>query len=136
MSRAFIFTMDSILAVLVATFIAISAISLLTKVDEPLATARSMEEIGRDFLAVLEKNGTLARAASVGSSEELSGALAELPLFLCANLQLFENDMVVMQVNRAGCSCDQELVVTRRTFLARNDSLQREMLARFEGCID
>jgi hypothetical protein len=135
-SKAFILTTDSVLALIISTFIAVSVLSLASRFEDPLDNSHALEGTGRDFLASLEKNGTLERAMVSGSTTELSGAMDYLPASVCGNLQIYENDTsrLVMQVNRTGCVCSSELAVSYRSFLARSDSAQRELYARFGAC--
>jgi len=135
-NKGFILTTDAVLAIIVAGLIAFSAMSLSTRFEDPLQNSRVLEEVGRDFLSTIEKDGTLADAVSSGSSEEITTALGELPPGACANLQVIENATVIMQVNRTGCQCSTELVILRRTFLVESGGAQREMFARFGGCLD
>ncbi len=136
MSKGFIFTIDSVLALLVATFLAVSAVSFSSHFTDSLDKSAALGETGRDFLSALERNGTLERAAQAGSSDGLVQSLDALPLSYCASLQLFDNSTIAMQANRTGCACGAESVVLYRTFLALNGSAQREMYARFGGCFD
>jgi len=136
MSKAFIFTTDSILAILVSTLIASSALAIAANFEKPLATSNSLEGVSTDFLASLEKNGTLARAVESGSNTELVAALDRLPSSTCVSVQLYEGSAIVLQANRTGCACGNELVASLRTFIARNGSTQREMFARFGGCLE
>jgi len=136
MSRGFIFTTDSLLAIIVCVFIAVSSLALSAKFSEPVDRARPLAEAGRDFMAALEKNGTLGQAAVSGNTAGITDALDGLPFTYCASIQLLENGTEMAQVNRTGCSCDVEIVTAYRTFLARNGSSEKEMSARFGGCLD
>ena len=136
MNRAFILTTDAFLAVIVASIIAFAALNLAARFEDPLANQRVLEQAGRDFLTSLEKNGTLEQAVATGSNTGLVEMLGELPSSTCASIQIIENGTVTMQVNRTGCACGVETVVLRRTFLVEADSAQREMYARFGGCLD
>jgi len=133
-NRAFILTTDAILAMIVSALIMTSALALVSRFEAPLENARPLEDLSADFLAMLEKDGTLEDAAVSGGNGGLIAALGELPPSVCGHLQLYENGTVVMQANRTGCACDTDLVVMHRAFVAREDSTEREMYAHFGGC--
>jgi len=134
MNRGFILTTDSILAVLVSIFIAVSVLAISSHFVYPRNDPQALRETGRDLLASLEASGELEEAAISGNNEALLRALNSLPPTYCASIQIYEDEAPIMQVNRTGCTCENELVVYQRTFLAMNNGSQREMLARFGGC--
>ena len=134
MSRGFILTTDSVIAVILSVFIAVSVLTISSHFVYPRDDPHALREAGRDLLASLEASGELEEAAISGNNEALLRALNSLPPTYCASIQIFENTAPVMQVNRTGCTCENELVIYQRTFLAISDGSQREMFARFGGC--
>ena len=116
--KGFVITIDGIIAliVFVSLFIIISSPALRTAPNS--WSDVQVRRLSMDSLAILEKDGALARAVELNSSSELLYFMSsELPS-LCMEITVREEGIPVMSAVKSGCVMEQSAFITRRSFVS------------------
>ena len=118
--KSVIFTLDAIMAVLIAGIMITSAYFFISQTDAASFNRQNLNKISLDVLAVLEKDNTLKGSVESGSASELDTFLAFLPSPLCGKVTVFDSNFTsVLTAQKSGCDFDQP-AVSRRIFVTDN----------------
>jgi hypothetical protein len=117
--KAVIFTLDAILAILVAGSMITASFFYLSQ-ENIQFNRQSLYKMALDLIAVLEMDGSLADYASTGSNSSIIIFISALPSQLCVNLTLYNNDSAFMHsTQKSNCNITQP-VVSRAVFVNYN----------------
>ena len=120
MKRGIIYTLDAILAGIVALSFVFICMSYLSANPSEHLNALSLTTLDQDTLSVLEKDGVLADALQ-GDALDLGNFLDALPSNICAEIFLYDTDMTLYRnITKTGCLPSDDVVITRRVFFAGN----------------
>lgn len=136
--KAFIFTTDALLAVILSAFLIYATFSTLDRAAAFEDRTTPVQRVSEDALAAMEETGILARSLQETRTDEIRSVLGGLPSGMCAEVDIYANSSPVLSASRTGCSCAdaQELTAARRSFVALNGSSQIEAHAEITGCYD
>lgn len=132
--KAIIFTLDAILALLIAATLIISSLYYLSKTENIPYTEQGLYKISLDILTVLEKDGTLKTAVEESSATEIQGFLDSLPVQICANITIYNTAQDnLLSVKKTACDSSEEKLFSRRVFIANSFSVYyAEMVSWFK----
>jgi hypothetical protein len=117
--KAVIFTLDAILALLIAGSMITASFFYLSQ-ENIQFTRQSLYKMALDLFAILEMDGSLADYASTGSNSSIINFISTLPSQLCINLTLYNNDSAFMHsTQKSNCNITQP-VVSRGVFVHYN----------------
>lgn len=116
--KAVIFTLDAILAVLIAGVMLSAAYFYISGAEAPTDNRQNLYKISLDILAVLEKDGALHDFVNAGSASAISSFLNALPSQICSNVTIYDNSSIIkLSAQKQGCSMTQP-IFSRRIFVS------------------
>ena len=126
--KGFVFTIDSVLALLTALAL-IGAVLFLMRQPALHFNEQSLEGFAKAALAVLEKDGTLKAAVETNSSSAIGAYLNSYPQHLCASVSIknTNKNIVLPSINKINCSSSSNKLYTRRVFIANSSTYYAEM---------
>jgi len=131
--RAFIFSVDTLVALFVSLVLVLAAYSAMSKAL-PDPSDYEAQRIAAGLLASLEKSGALALAISSKSPSPFATKLASLPPSMCARLTIrSEPDGLALIAGARGCACAANRVVAKRSVAVAGAS-PAFYLAELEVC--
>lgn len=117
--KAIIFTLDSILALIVTVTIITGTLSYMSQVSKIPYNKQALNRIGQDSLTLLEKDQILKQAVETGSNATIAVFLDSLPNQICVIVDLKATDQSTLQSTvKTGCSSSDESLIVRRVFIA------------------
>lgn len=135
MKKGFVFTADSVLALLISVFIILSIAFVLYSVGEAAKRDYPLSDAVWGVLTYMEKSGAL----SSGNSAELKNALGQLSPSICAELTVVSRSGAEVYSVNNGCKsseCGSRVASATRSFQAINSTLRNseEFMAELKGC--
>jgi hypothetical protein len=119
LKKGIIFSIDALLALLVAAFFIFAILSARPNAID--SSPAHIEALAMDTLAALEKKGLLADAVQSGSADAVSEAVDNiLPKRICSTVSVNTLSEAVMAATRQGCTAGNSLSIARRSFMAGN----------------
>lgn len=131
MKKAFIFSMDASIAVMIAILM-ITAILFYFSQNSHSGNRENLNNIGLDGLTILEKEGALSSSALTLDSGALDSYLNLLPYNVCAELDISEAGAggsltKILSHFRLGCPFPKDYIIQRRVFIAAGNTYLAEM---------
>jgi hypothetical protein len=131
MKKGFIFSLDAIIAVLIALFMITSIIFYISQ-NSHSKNRENLNNIALDSLVLLEKNGALSATAISLDPSALDSYLGTLPDNICAKIDLFESQAggglhKTISHYRAGCPSSASYIISRRVFIASGSTYLAEL---------
>jgi len=122
MKKGFIFSLDAIIAVLIALLMITSILFYLSQ-NSHSPNRENLNNIALDSLVLLEKSGALSATVISLDPSALDSYLGTLPYNICARIELFESRAdgslsKTLSHYRAGCSLPSSYIISRRVFIA------------------
>lgn len=136
LSKAFIFTLDVILSILICTILFFSAYSILSKFQYSTVRQTSLFDACADVLTSLEKNHTLSNSIYYSRTSDIRAILSNISSNVCSNLVVYSSvNTPLLVVQRADCQCNASHTTLVRSFVIPNSNgTLSEYLAKMEAC--
>lgn len=116
--KAAIFTIDAILAVLIAGIILSAAYFYISAEHNTGANQQNLYKISLDILSALEKDGILQNSVNTGSASSIGSFLNAIPSQICSNVTIYDNSSrIKASAQKQGCNITQP-VFSRRVFVS------------------
>ena len=117
--RGVLFTLDSIFALLIGLIILTSVIYNLHSIEVNNWSETNINELGMDYLTMLENDDTLKQTVSTANTYQLK---VFLNIFvrqnICAKIKIYDSsDRLLMLETRTGCFDNDIVFNTRRSFV-------------------
>lgn len=121
--RSMLFTIDSIFALVIALVILLSVIFTLKSLDIKSWTETNINELGMDYLTVLEHSGELKNAVITSDTGEIKEFLNRIvKQNICGKIKIFDqNDNLLIIETKTGCLDSHESYMTKRSFVAEDN---------------
>lgn len=121
-SKAFLITVDAILALLVATTFFIYATDTINDVKFDAWRDNHLQRYSMDLLTVLEKSNILETAVVTGDYTNVRYVVSRTSPSICMLLEIKDSDTVVASIEKQDCApTGKRRLTTRRTFVAVGD---------------
>ena len=136
LSKAFIFTLDAILAVILCSILFLSTYSLLTKLQYSVVRETTLVDVCSDVLTSLEKNHTLQNSVYYSRTSDIRDILNNLSSTVCSNLMIYSSENTpLLVIARTDCNCTVTRSLLVRSFVVpeSNGTLSKYM-AKMEAC--
>ena len=136
MSKAFIFTLDAILSVVLCTILFFSAYSILSKFQYSTARQTSLYDTCADVLTSLEKSHALRDSIYYSRTSDIRDILTNISSNICSDLVVYSSDNTpLLLVQRADCQCTESQTSLVRSFVIPNSNgTLSEYIAKMEAC--
>lgn len=119
MKRGLFFSLDAILALLIALSLAAAILNSLAGIPPVSGKAQIPQKISEDALASMEKGGVLQDAVGYSSSMPLRQFSAVLPGNICYRISILRPPAPEPIIAEENCIC-KEYSVSRRSFLVQS----------------
>ena len=117
--KAIIFTLDALLALLLAISFFTYISFYFSDVADPLYSDIGLYSVTNDALTVLEKTGTLANVVRNSDITELQTYLDVMPIQLCGNITIYNLANVrLFSAKRTSCTSPEKNVIVRKVFVS------------------
>ena len=136
LSKAFIFTLDAILAIILCSIIFLFTYSLLTKFQDSVVRETALTDACSDVLTSLEKNGTLRNSVYYSRTSDIRDVLSNMSSNICSSITIYSSsNQPLLLAKRPDCSCtgDRSLIV-RSFVIPQSNGTISEYMAKMEGC--
>jgi len=118
LNRAFIFTLDAILAVILCSILFFSTYYLLAKFQYSVVRETALINICSDVLTSLEKNRTLQNSIIYSRTSDIRNVLNNLPSNTCSDLVIYSyNNKPLLITAKTGCNCTASRSLVVRSFV-------------------
>lgn len=136
MSKAFIFTLDAILAVVLCSILFFTTYSLLAKFQYSVVRETTLGDVCSDVLTSLEKNHTLQDSIYYSRTSEIRDVLNNLSSNICSNLIIYSSENKPLLVAaRVDCNCTGSRSLVVRSFvIPESNGTLSEYMAKMEAC--
>ena len=136
MSKAFIFTLDAILSIILCSIIFLFTYSLLTKFQYSVVRETSLTDACSDVLTSLEKNHTLQNAVYYSRTSDIRDILSNMSSNICPTITIYSStNQPLLIAKRADCSCTGSRSLIVRSFVTpNNNGTLSEYMAKMEAC--
>ncbi|MCD6415012.1 MAG: hypothetical protein J7L23_05305 [Candidatus Diapherotrites archaeon] len=122
-NKAFLITVDSILAVLLAGLLLIYANNMVNSMQSDAWKDNHLQRYSMDLLTVLEKSNMLETAVTTKDYTNVRTAISETAPSICMLLEVWDSNNVVASVEKQDCApTGRRRLTTRRTFIAVGDA--------------
>ncbi len=127
--KSLVLTFDAILAALAMILLVAVVVFNISPEREHKFGNFDIAEIGKDSLAVLEKDSTLKDSVKSASSTEISEYLESFPARICANITIYTpNSNTVISAQKSSCTVSAtEIISAKRAFLDGDISYYADM---------
>ncbi len=124
--KGVIFTIDAILAVVIAGIMLSAAYFYISEEYDAGDRQQSLHKMSLDVLSVFEKEGMLHNSVSAGSASSIGSFLDALPSQICSNVTIYDNSSIIRaSAQKQGCNITQP-VFSRRVFVSNFSSYYAE----------
>ena len=136
MGKAFIFTLDAILAIIVCSILFVLTYHVLTKFQYSVVRTTELDDVCSDVLASLEKNHTLQNSIYYSRTSDIREVLNNLSSTVCSGIVIYSSQNAPLLVaQRADCNCTGSRSLVVRSFVIPNSNgTLSEYLAKMEAC--
>lgn len=135
-SKAFIFTLDTILAIIVCSILFLFTYSILAKYQYSIVRETSLTDACMDILTCLEKNHALRDSIYYSQTSELRDVLNNLSTTICPTILIYsEQNKPLLLISRMDCNCTGSRSVAVRSFvLPESNGTLSKYIAKMEAC--
>jgi len=136
LSRAFIFTLDAILALVLCSILFLFTYSLLTKFQYSGVRETILVDISSDVLTSLEKNKTLQNSVYYSRTSDIRNILNDLSSTVCSGITIYSSqNRPLLVASRSDCNCTgSRSVVVRSFIIPENNGTLSKYMAKMEAC--
>ena len=136
LSKAFIFTLDAILAVILCSILFLFTYSLLAKVQYSVVRETTLVDVCSDVLTSLEKNHTLQNSVYYSRTSDIRDILNNLSSTVCSNLMIYSSENTpLLVIARTDCNCTGSRSLLVRSFVVpESNGTLSEYMAKMEVC--
>jgi len=136
LGKAFIFTLDAILAIIVCSILFVLTYHVLTKFQYSVVRTTELDDVCSDVLASLEKNHTLQNSIYYSRTSDIREVLNNLSSTVCSGIVIYSSQNAPLLVaQRADCNCTGSRSLVVRSFVIPNSNgTLSEYLAKMEAC--
>lgn len=136
LSKAFIFTLDALLSILICSILFFSAYSILLKYQYYTVRQTSLFDTCADVLTSMEKDHTLSNSIYYSRTSDIRAILSNVSSNICSNLVIYSSgNAPLLVVQRADCQCNASHTTLVRSFVIPNSNgTLSEYLAKMEAC--
>ena len=136
MNRAFIFTLDAILAMLLCSILFLFIYSVLSKLQYSMTRETTLVDVCSDVLTSLEKNHTLQDSIYYSRTSDIRSILNDLSSTVCSNLVVYSSDNKPLLIAaRSDCNCTGSRSLMVRSFVIPEDNgTLSKYMAKMEAC--
>jgi hypothetical protein len=129
--KAFIFTLDAVFAIILATTLSIGCFFYLSQTLTNIYQNQDIYKISSDSLTILEKDGTLKNTIHTGNISYVQTYLDSLPSNICGNITIYNTASAQMNsMQKSGCTTKNISAMTFRVFTDGNNNTY---YAKMEG---
>ena len=130
--KAFIFTLDAIMALILAALIVSAIYFNFSKQSQQPYSEANLLQISLDSLTVLEKNSNLNDAVQNNDLSQLQSFVTIMPYQFCSNITIKDSDEDYIASIQRNCSLSNPQAIARRIFIANNTVFLAEMKTSFK----
>lgn len=136
LSKAFIFTLDAILAMLLCSILFLFTYSLLSNLQYSVVRETTLVDVCSDVLTSLEKNHTLRDSIYYSRTSDIRDILNNLSSTVCSNLVIYSSDnKPLLMAARTDCNCTGSRSLLVRSFVTPEDNgTLSKYMAKMEAC--
>ncbi|MEM3556123.1 MAG: hypothetical protein QXF56_05375 [Candidatus Micrarchaeia archaeon] len=136
MNKAFIFTLDAILALILCSLLFLLTYSLLVKFQYAGVRETALRDISSDILTSFEKNGTLQNSVRYSRTSEIQDVLNNISATICPMITVYSPmNTPILTTMRADCNCTGSRSVVVRSFvLPESNGTLSKYIAKMETC--
>jgi hypothetical protein len=136
LSKAFIFTLDAILSIILCSILFIFTYSLLTKFQYSVVRETALTDSCSDVVTSLEKSHALQNAIYYSRTSDIRDVLSNISSNICSTITIYSsNNQPLLIAKRADCSCTGSRSLIVRSFVVpQNNGTISEYMAKMEGC--
>jgi hypothetical protein len=129
--KSILFTLDSIFALVIALIILSAVIFSLRSLSVKNWSETNINELGMDYLTILENNDMLEYSVNSQTTGELKTFLNSfLKENMCGKLRIYDSsDNMILEESKTGCVDQKSVFITKRSFVVNNNFYY----AAFEG---
>ena len=120
--KSVLFTLDSVLALVIALIVLLSVIFTLRSLTINRWTETNINELSMDYLTILEYDNTLSATVVTEDTTALKTFLnANTKDSICGRIKIYDStDTLILLETKTGCYNSDELFVTKRSFIAND----------------
>ncbi len=136
MGKAFIFTLDAILAIIVCSILFVLTYYILTKFQYSVVRNTELDDVSSDVLASLEKNHTLQNSIYYSRTSDIRQVLNNLSSTVCSSMVIYSSQNApLLMAQRTDCNCTGSRSLIVRSFVIPNSNgTLSEYMAKMEAC--
>lgn len=136
LSKAFIFTLDAILAIILCSILFLFTYSLLTNFQYSVVRDTALTDVCSDVLTSLEKSNTLQNAVYYSRTSDISNILTNLSTNICSTVTIYSSsNQPLLVAKRTDCNCTVSRSLVVRSFvLPQSNGTMSEYMAKMEAC--
>lgn len=121
-SKAFLITVDAILAIMLASVLFIYATNTIDDVKFDAWRDNHLQRYSMDLLTVLEKSNVLEAAVVTGDYTDVRYVVGKTSPSICMLLEISDGDRIIASIEKQNCApTGKRRLTTRRTFVAVGD---------------
>lgn len=136
LGKAFIFTLDAILAIIVCSILFVLTYYILTKFQYSVVRNTELDDVSSDVLASLEKNHTLQNSIYYSRTSDIRQVLNNLSSTVCSSMVIYSSQNApLLMAQRTDCNCTGSRSLIVRSFVIPNSNgTLSEYMAKMEAC--
>jgi hypothetical protein len=136
LSKAFIFTLDAILTIILCSVLFLFTYSILSKFQYSVVRETALVDICSDVLTSLEKNHTLQNSVYYSRTSDIRDVLGNISSNICSNIKIYSsNNQPLLIAQRTDCNCTGSSSLIVRSFVVpQSNGTLSEYMAKIEGC--
>jgi hypothetical protein len=126
--KAFIFSLDAVIAVIIAGMMLLACFFYLSQTSTNIYKSQDLYKVSSDSLTILEKGNTLKTAVEANSTAAIQQFLNSLPGQFCGNITIYTSASAsLLSAQKTGCSSENEFSTAIRAFIAGNTEYYAKM---------
>lgn len=136
MGKAFIFTLDAILAIIICSILFFYTYSILASLQYSAASEVTLFSISSDVLTSLEKSHALQNSVYYSRTSDIHAVLGNLSSTVCSNIVIYSSsNQPLLIAKRSDCNCTTSRSLLVRSFvIPQSNGTLSEYLAEIETC--
>lgn len=136
MGKAFIFTLDAILAIIICSILFSYTYLILASLQYSTVGDVTLLSVSSDVLTSLEKSHTLQNSVYYSRTSDIRNVLNNLSSTVCSDIVVYSSDNTpLLMAKRSDCNCTTSRSLLVRSFvMPQNNGTLSEYLAKMEAC--
>jgi hypothetical protein len=123
-TKAFIFSLDAIFAIIIAGLMILVCFFYLSQTNTNTHANQDTYKLALDSLTILEKDRTLKDAIEINSTAAIQQFLESFPEQFCGSITIYTSSSAeILSAQKTGCSAKNKTAVIVRSFIADNSDI-------------